>query len=63
LWGLNWTRVAQKSDAHSLGMMDTDTEITVNVRDELIDEYHPWIINALNQDPAGKVAGVDLRLI
>ncbi|MGI9467894.1 MAG: hypothetical protein ACR2OA_12290 [Rubripirellula sp.] len=55
--------MAQKSDAHSLGMMDTDTEITVNVRDELIDEYHPWIINALNQDPAGKVAGVDLRLI
>ncbi|MGI9441183.1 MAG: hypothetical protein ACR2N1_01885 [Rubripirellula sp.] len=50
--------MAQKSDAHGLGMMDTDTENTVNVRDELSDEYDPSIIDALAQYPTGKVAGV-----
>lgn len=33
LCGLNWTQMAQKSDAHRSGMMDTDTEIIVNVRE------------------------------
>jgi len=39
-------------------MMNTDTENTVNVRDELSDDYDPSIIDALAQYPTGKVAGV-----
>ncbi|MAI70717.1 MAG: hypothetical protein CMM01_07390 [Rhodopirellula sp.] len=61
--GLNWTPVAQKSDAHVLGMMDTDTEITLSVRAELSDERDLSRINDLAKYPTGKVPGVAFRPI
>ena len=42
--------MTQKGDAHILAMPAIDTEITVNVRGELSEEYDQQIINALVQD-------------
>ena len=55
--------MAQKSEAHVLGMMDTDTEITLSVRAELSDERDLSRINDLAKYPTGKVPGVAFRPI
>ncbi|MBD53685.1 MAG: hypothetical protein CMM05_01190 [Rhodopirellula sp.] len=47
-----------KERCSRFGYDGNDTENTVNVRDELSDEYDPSIIDALAQYPTGKVAGV-----